>query len=141
MMQTQPDSCGRKGLAIGFSQEQSFVLEQNGQALLYVWQQLRSFQGQHYWIGGWFAASDHVNFSHAQLILDWQLQCSAEQQPDAIWVAVIHQENKFVQLLNQRAGFVRLEPDSLQCQAAQHFFPQADYTLFHFVGKWPHQES
>lgn len=122
-------------------QRQSFVLEQNGQALLYVWQQLRSFQGQNYWIGGWFAASDQVNFSHAQLILDWQLQCSAKQQPDAIWVAVIHQENKFVQLLNQRAGFVRLEPESLQCQATQHFFPQADHTLFHFVGKWPHQES
>lgn len=122
-------------------QRQSFVLEQNGQALLYVWQQLRCFQGQKYWIGGWFAASDQVNFSHAQLILDWQLRYCAEQQPDAIWVAVIHQENKFVQLLNQRAGFVRLEPDSLPCQAAQHFFPQADHTLFHFMGKWPQQES
>lgn len=118
-------------------QRQSYVLEQHGQALLYVWQQMVLLAGQNYWIGGWFAASDDVNFSHAQLILDWQLKWSAQQQPDAIWLAVIHRENKFVQLLNQRAGFIALADDSPELKAAQQFFPQAESSFFHFVGRWP----
>lgn len=121
-------------------QRQSYVLEQHGKALLYVWQQMVPLAGQNYWIGGWFAASDDVNFSHAQLILDWQLTFAAQQQPDAIWLAVIHRENKFVQLLNQRAGFIALTEDGPELKAAQQLFPQAERSLFHFVGRWPSEE-
>lgn len=121
-------------------QRQSYVLEQDGQALLYVWQQLRSFNDRKYWIGGWFAASDLVNFSHAQLILDWQLKLTQQQHPDAVWLAVIHRENKFVQLLNKRAGFIELKDDTEAYEAARYFFPKAESSLFQFVGKWSAME-
>jgi len=119
---------------------QSYALEQQGQVLLYVWHQLHRFNGQHYWVGGWFAASDDVNFSHAQLILEWQLAHTAKVQPNAIWLAVIHKDNRFVSLLNQRAGFVPLQVDSDAWQATKRFFPLAAQTDFHFVGKFPAQE-
>lgn len=121
-------------------QRQSYVLEQDGSALLYVWQQLLSFKNRRYWIGGWFAASDLVNFSHAQLILDWQLKLTEQQHPDAVWLAVIHRENKFVQLLNKRAGFIELKGDTEAFEAARYFFPKADSSLFQFVGKWSAME-
>lgn len=120
---------------------QSYALMQDGEVVLYVWHQLRSVGAQHYWIGGWFAASDQVNFSHAQLILEWQLAHTAVLQPDAIWLAVIHKENRFVSLLNQRAGFVALTPDTAAWHATQNFFPQAEQADFHFVGKWPAPEQ
>lgn len=120
---------------------QSYALLQDGEVVLYVWHQLRSVDAQNYWIGGWFAAGEKVNFSHAQLILEWQLAHTAVLQPDAIWLAVIHKENRFVSLLNQRAGFVALTPETATWHATQSFFPQAEQADFHFVGKWPAPEK
>jgi hypothetical protein len=123
-----------------FSQQrQSFALEQDGEVLLYLWQQKFTILQQSYWIGGWFAASDKVNFSHAQLVLDWQLKKTATESPQTIWLAVINKENKFVNLLNQRAGFVPLQDNSEAYQAACQLFPKADAKTFNFVGKWPTQ--
>jgi spore coat polysaccharide biosynthesis predicted glycosyltransferase SpsG len=113
----------------------SFVMEEKGQPLLYVWHQLYEIEQQSYLIGGWFAASDDVNFAHAQLVLDWQLKETKQTYPSAIWVAVINKENKFVNLLNQRAGFRSIEGDVKKMAVTQSLFPNATTNHFNFVGK------
>ncbi|MFU2508130.1 UDP-2,4-diacetamido-2,4,6-trideoxy-beta-L-altropyranose hydrolase [Pseudoalteromonas sp. ASV78] len=113
----------------------SFVMEVKGKSLLYVWHQLYEIEQQSYLIGGWFAASDDVNFAHAQLVLDWQLKETGQTYPNAIWVAVINKDNKFVNLLNQRAGFRSIEGDAKKMAVTQHLFPNATIDAFNFVGK------
>lgn len=115
----------------------SFVLLQDEEPLLYVWHQCTTIDGQAYLFGGWFAASDAVNFVHAQLILQWQLTHTAEVYPDAIWVAVINKQNRFVNLLNERAGFVALADNEPDHDAARRLFPNASPADFNFVGKYP----
>jgi hypothetical protein len=118
------------------TRRESFVLEENGQALLYVWHQLYEIENKEYLIGGWFAANDSVNFVHAQLILDWQLNFTQAQWPNAHWLAVINKDNKFVNLLNQRAGFVPIEKDSAEYQAVQTLFSKASEEDFNYVAKY-----
>ncbi|AZZ98968.1 hypothetical protein [Pseudoalteromonas sp. R3] len=115
----------------------SFVLLQDDEPLLYVWHQCTTIDGQAYLFGGWFAASDAVNFVHAQLILQWQLTLTLEAFPDATWVAVINKQNRFVNLLNERAGFVALAEDEPGYKAAQQLFPSASHQDFNFVAKYP----
>ncbi|PCK33396.1 UDP-2,4-diacetamido-2,4,6-trideoxy-beta-L-altropyranose hydrolase [Pseudoalteromonas piscicida] len=114
---------------------ESFVMEANGKPLLYVWHQIYNIESQDYLIGGWFAASGEVNFAHAQMVLEWQLGETAAKYPKAIWLAVINKENKFVNLLNQRAGFVSIEQDEKKMRATQQLFPKASLTEFNYVGK------
>lgn len=114
---------------------ESFVMESNGKPLLYVWHQTHNIEGQEYLVGGWFAASDEVNFAHAQMVLEWQLCETAAKYPEAIWLAVINKENKFVNLLNQRAGFVSIEHDEKKMRATQQLFPNASLCEFNYVGK------
>ncbi|MEC4089485.1 pseudaminic acid biosynthesis protein PseG [Pseudoalteromonas rubra] len=115
----------------------SFVLSQDDEPLLYVWHQCAEIAGQTYLFGGWFAASDKVNFVHAQLILQWQLSHMAQVYPDAIWVAVINKQNRFVNLLNERAGFVALTENEPGHDAARLLFPNASPADFNFVAKYP----
>ncbi|MCO7190026.1 MULTISPECIES: pseudaminic acid biosynthesis protein PseG [unclassified Pseudoalteromonas] len=115
----------------------SFVLLQGDEPLLYVWHQCTAIEGQAYLFGGWFAASDAVNFVHAQLILQWQLTLTGEVFPDAVWVAVINKQNRFVNLLNERAGFVALAEDEPGYKAVQQLFPDASHQDFNFVAKYP----
>ncbi|KZN54974.1 hypothetical protein [Pseudoalteromonas luteoviolacea] len=116
---------------------QSYVLEQNGKALIYVWHQLRKHEGRDYLYGGWFAACDDVNFAHAQIILDWQLNYCAKLYPKGIWLAVINKDNRFVNLLNQKEGFISLIEGSKEYFLTQQIFAQADASEFNFVGKFP----
>ncbi|MCG7537141.1 pseudaminic acid biosynthesis protein PseG [Pseudoalteromonas sp. OOF1S-7] len=115
----------------------SFVLSHDDESLLYVWHQCTQLEGQKYLFGGWFAASDAVNFVHAQLILQWQLIHTAKVYPEATWVAVINKQNRFVNLLNQRAGFVPLAKGEPGYIAAQQLFPNACEAEFNFVAKYP----
>ncbi|KZN70548.1 hypothetical protein [Pseudoalteromonas luteoviolacea] len=116
---------------------QSYVLEHNGKALIYVWHQICEHEGQDYLYGGWFAACDDVNFAHAQIVLDWQLNYCAKLYPDGIWLAVINKDNRFVNLLNQKEGFTGLIEGSKEYALTQRIFAQADASAFNFVGKFP----
>lgn len=114
---------------------ESFVIEDEGQPLLYIWHQLYKYENQSYLIGGWFAASDKVNFAHAQLALHWQLKETDKNHPDVTWLAVINKQNKFVNLLNQRAGFTSIKGDDVKIAATQFLFPNATDTEFNFVAR------
>ncbi|ESP90431.1 PseG/SpsG family protein [Pseudoalteromonas luteoviolacea] len=115
----------------------SYVLEKDNKPLIYVWHQVYRDNQQDYLFGGWFAASNDVNFVHAQLILNWQLEYCAAQHPEAVWLAVINKDNKFVNLLNQKEGFVALTPESQEFSVTQRLFPQASEDEFNYVAKFP----
>lgn len=114
---------------------ESFVMESNGKPLLYIWHQLHKIESQDFLIGGWFAASDEVNFAHAQMVLEWQLRETTAKYPKATWLAVINKENKFVNLLNKRAGFVSIAQDEKKMRVTQQLFPRASLSEFNYVGK------
>lgn len=115
----------------------SYLMSDLEGPLLYVWHESCQIDGRIYLIGGWFAASDRVNFSHAQLVLEWQLQLTKEQFGDATWLAVINKENRFVNLLNQRAGFSLLSPEDPDYPITKRLFPKASEFEFNFVTKKP----
>lgn len=119
------------------NQRHSYVLEEDNDPLVYVWHQVYRHNNKKYLFGGWFAASDKVSFVHAQLILKWQLAYCHDLHPDAVWVAVINKDNKFVNLLNQKEGFVALETDSEEYHVTQQLFSQASEEEFNYVAKFP----
>ncbi|MCF6440368.1 pseudaminic acid biosynthesis protein PseG [Pseudoalteromonas luteoviolacea] len=119
------------------NQRHSFVLEDNGLPLIYVWHQVYRHKDTEYLYGGWFAASDKVNFVHAQMVLKWQLAYCEALHPNATWVAVINKENKFVNLLNQKEGFIQADKASDEFLVTQIIFPQASEEEFNYVAKFP----
>ncbi|WP_462150964.1 PseG/SpsG family protein [Pseudoalteromonas xiamenensis] len=119
------------------NRRESYVMYDQSGVLLYVWHQKLVDAEQEFLIGGWFAACDRVNFTHAQLVLDWQLTECKQSYPKATWLAVINKDNRFVNLLNQRAGFVSLHPAMKEFSVTQRLFPNANVQEFNFVMKSP----
>ncbi|MCG9760319.1 MULTISPECIES: UDP-2,4-diacetamido-2,4,6-trideoxy-beta-L-altropyranose hydrolase [Pseudoalteromonas] len=115
------------------NQRENFVVELDGNPLIYIWHQSLEQNGQTYLYGGWFSALEQVNFAYVQLALNWQLKLCEEEYPDGIWLAVIHKDNKFVNLLNQHNGFKAIEVDSPHFQVTQSIFPSADPKKFNYV--------
>ena len=71
-------------------------------------------------------------FNLAMLTLQWQLEFCKASHPNAIWLAVIHKDNKFVNLLNRYMGFVAIPIHSKEYKVTQQLFPLAD-EKFNFV--------
>ncbi|WP_394191970.1 UDP-2,4-diacetamido-2,4,6-trideoxy-beta-L-altropyranose hydrolase [Pseudoalteromonas atlantica] len=114
------------------SERQSYVVEQAGVPSLYIWHQHVSINTNDYLYGGWFTACNDVPFNLAMLTLQWQLDFCRASHPEAIWLAVIHKDNKFVNLLNKYMGFVATPTDSIEYKTTQKLFPLAD-EQFNFV--------
>lgn len=112
---------------------QSFVLEENNQAILYIWHDEKVINDQTYLFGGWFTAQKDIPFNVAMMALSWQLRYSKQQTPEAIWLAVIHKENKFVNLLNKYMGFTETAPGSIAYATTESIFPKASEQKFNFV--------
>lgn len=120
------------------NERQSYVVEKNGKAIAYIWHQLYRQNGAEYLYGGWFTADEELPFSIAILILQWQLDSCDELYPHAHWLAVIHKDNKFVNLLNRYMGFAETPQDSLFYSVTEGLFPQAD-KQFNFVMRYPNE--
>ncbi|MBQ4849027.1 hypothetical protein J8L97_02715 [Pseudoalteromonas sp. MMG012] len=111
------------------NQRHSYVVEKEGRPTLFIWHDI--YQSK-YLYGGWFTCGDEVTLPQAMLALQWQLQYCKKKHPDAVWLAVIHKENKFVNLLNQYMGFTTTDMNSEAYQKTQAIFPYAD-EQFNFV--------
>ncbi|MDB2356416.1 hypothetical protein N9V89_04250 [Pseudoalteromonas sp.] len=96
---------------------------------LYIWHNLYKDK---YLYGGWFSCNHDVPLPIAMLALQWQLDFCKGSHPEAIWLAVIHKDNKFVNLLNKYMGFVATPTDSIEYKTTQKLFPLAD-EQFNFV--------
>ncbi|MBQ4846340.1 UDP-2,4-diacetamido-2,4,6-trideoxy-beta-L-altropyranose hydrolase [Pseudoalteromonas sp. MMG005] len=116
----------------------SYAVEHNGKVIAYIWHQLYRQDNAEYLYGGWFTADEDVPFNIAILILQWQLDFCSELNPQAHWLAVIHKENKFVNLLNRYMGFVETPVDSSFYVATQSLFPNAD-AQFNFVMRYANE--
>ena len=108
------------------------ILEREGgkqSQSLYIW---HSLYQDNYLYGGWFSCNQDVPLPIAMLALQWQLDFCKDSHPNAIWLAVIHKDNKFVNLLNTYMGFVPTPKDSVEYKTTQKLFPLAD-EQFNFV--------
>lgn len=113
----------------------SFLLQKNGEDVLYIWHQCKEFESREYLIGGWFVCQENTGFDAAMCALNWQLSFCQKDQPQGKWVAVIKKDNQFVNMLNQYLGFKSIEPDTVDYRATQYFFPEATPEEFNFVMK------
>lgn len=108
---------------------QSFVIEKEGVPVIYIWHDL--YNGK-YLYGGWFTCEGNVSLPEAMLALQWQLKHCKQVYPNATWLAVIHKENRFVNLLNQYMGFKTTPVSSDAYLSTKAIFPYAD-EKFNFV--------
>ncbi|MBB1397652.1 hypothetical protein [Pseudoalteromonas sp. SG44-8] len=96
---------------------------------LYIWHNLYKDK---YLYGGWFSCNQDLSLPIAMIALQWQLEFCKASHPNAIWLAVIHKDNKFVNLLNSYMGFVAIPIHSKEYKVTQQLFPLAD-EQFNFV--------
>lgn len=110
----------------------SYLLSKSGLPLLYFWHQVRDADGRRVLIGGWHVCSHSCGPLDVLYALDYQLRTADRELPGVPWVAVIKNSNRFVQSLNRRCGFKRLEQESGLARAAEQCFPTADRGEFSF---------
>lgn len=113
----------------------SFLLLKQQQPLLYIWDEINTLDGQEYLIGGWFVCNDDTSFQDAMVALDWQLKKCATDYPNAVWIAVISKQNKYVKLLNDYFGFKEVEASSRYTKVVNQLFPNANEQEFFYVYK------
>jgi UDP-2,4-diacetamido-2,4,6-trideoxy-beta-L-altropyranose hydrolase len=104
-------------------------VEKEQKVKLYIWHS--TFEDD-YLYGGWFTCEENIGLPLAMMILKWQLAYCKKRFPEATWLAVIHKENKFVNLLNQYMGFTKTPEGSNAYRITQQIFPSAD-NRFNFV--------
>jgi len=116
----------------------SFVLEKKNAdlshtPLLYIWHQECLTGNARYLYGGWFTAADEVSFDMALMALKWQLDYVREHlSKPYTWLAVIHKDNKFVNLMNRYMGFKEMSSDSHLIEKTLSIFPDASEEKFNF---------
>ena len=104
------------------TQRDSYVVELDNEVQLYIWHQKISFKNKDYLIGGWFSANEKTGFEIAFSALNWQLDYTNDNFPDATWIAIIKKDNKYVNLLNSYLKFEAVEENSAEFYAIEDYF-------------------
>ncbi|MDB2530333.1 hypothetical protein N9X46_06365 [Paracoccaceae bacterium] len=99
-----------------------FIVDGMADPVAFFWHKPVKAKGCDYLIGGWFPAGNSPAFTAAIRLLDWQLEYCSDKYPEHVWLASIKKENRAVQLLNRRYGFI--DGDSYSLQAAKELFPR-----------------
>mgnify|MGYP006409744205 CR=1 FL=1 len=115
----------------------SFLLTKDGEAKLYIWQEIVQVLGRAYWIGGWFVCGEGCQYQDTLYALSRQLEWTDQHHLDIPWIAVISRENHFVKLLNQYQGFSEVEQESERGAVIAAAFPKASFDQFYFVTRDP----
>ena len=110
----------------------SYVLEKNGEELLFTWHQLQKVEHTNVIISGWFVCNErcgamdaiHAITEHS-LIIDYLF-------PGISWIIVMRKDNRFMQQFNQRLGFVRVDKESAMENVVKMCFPKADSENFFY---------
>ena len=99
-----------------------FIVDDMAGPVAFFWHKQAKAKGCDYLIGGWFPAGNSLAFTAAIRLFDWQLEYCSDKYPEHVWLATIKKENRAVQLLNRRYGFI--DGDSYSHQAAKELFPR-----------------
>ncbi|MDO6618565.1 UDP-2,4-diacetamido-2,4,6-trideoxy-beta-L-altropyranose hydrolase [Shewanella sp. 6_MG-2023] len=119
------------------TQRDSYLLEKDNQASLYIWHQVQSYQLRDFLIGGWFVCQAETSFQDALLALNWQLEHCDKRWPSIPWIAVIHRKNRYVKLMNDYLGFKEVEPESDYFNVVSSIFADASVDEFYYVMREP----
>lgn len=117
------------------TKRRSFLLVKNGQPKLYIWDQIKICGDEQFLIGGWFVCDETVSHQEALVALDWQLKNCAQDYPNAIWIAVINRQNRYVKLMNDYLGFKEMDHDCRYKEVLMELFPSASEEEFFYVYK------
>lgn len=108
----------------------SYLLERDGEPLLYIWH-LKFLENRiEVLIGGWFIYSVSCNALDVLYALNQELLITDKECPGVPWVAVIKNSNRFVQKLNARFDFVSIDASHPLAPITQTCFPQASWNEF-----------
>ncbi|WP_420935279.1 hypothetical protein ACOJR9_05085 [Alteromonas sp. A081] len=119
------------------TKRQSYLLYESKVPQLYIWHESVVVDDKTFLIGGWFVVEKETNFQSALVALQWQLKHCEEHLADTPWIAVIHKDNKFVQLLNKYLGFEEIPATHAYDSVCQSLFPHANSDEFQRVMKVP----
>ncbi len=119
------------------TKRQSYLLYESKVPQLYIWHEGVVVDDKTFLIGGWFVVEKETNFQSALVALQWQLKHCEEHLADTPWIAVIHKDNKFVQLLNKYLGFEEIPATHAYDSVCQSLFPHAKRDEFQRVMKVP----
>ncbi|MDB4805350.1 UDP-2,4-diacetamido-2,4,6-trideoxy-beta-L-altropyranose hydrolase [bacterium] len=110
----------------------SYLLKRGDEPLLYIWHHLKQSNSQNVLIGGWFVCSKQSGPMDAMYALTQQLSITRNEFPNTPWVAVIHNNNRFVQHLNERLGFEQIGPEDKMFAVVNDCFPMANPDVFRY---------
>jgi spore coat polysaccharide biosynthesis predicted glycosyltransferase SpsG len=119
------------------TKRQSYLLYESNVPQLYIWHESVVVDDKTFLIGGWFVVEKETNFQSALVALQWQLKHCEEHLADTPWIAVIHKDNQFVQLLNKYLGFEEIPATHAYNSVCQSLFPHAESDEFQRVMKVP----
>lgn len=119
------------------TQRNSYLLEKDNQACLYIWHQIQTYQKRQFLIGGWFVCQANASFQDSLLALNWQLEHCDKHCPSLPWVAVIHRENRYVKLMNDYLGFKEVDVNNYYYDAVSSIFVDASPDEFYYVMREP----
>lgn len=114
------------------SQRISYILKKGDRPLLYIWHQKKVIQGLAVLVGGWFVCGAKCGPMDAMYALGQQIKITDKDFPGIPWIAVIKKTNKYVQNLNKRMGFKRIEYDNQYCLVIEECFPNAKNSEFDY---------
>ena len=115
------------------TKRQSYSVSYNNEIVLYIWHEAVHSASCNLLVGGWFAASDHLDLMCVVKALDWQLALTDTACQGIPWIAIIKKTNRFVYTLNRRVGFKDAEMGSLYHNAISEYFSDANPEEFHYV--------
>jgi spore coat polysaccharide biosynthesis predicted glycosyltransferase SpsG len=98
---------------------ENYVGELGETASIYIWHQIREFEGTKFLIGGWTPLCSDLHLSVALEALRWQIKATSEQFPRVKWLAAVHKKNSATRFLVNRIGFKECDRNSFSYQAAE----------------------
>lgn len=91
---------------------ENIVYEVDSEKRLYLWHQEIALNQKSYLIGGWTPLNEDIELFEIWECLKWQLEETYKKFPTSKWLAVINKNNKVANFINERMGFILVDPKS-----------------------------
>lgn len=111
------------------------LMNYDKQPILYIWHELKHIHSKCFLIGGWFVCQEDIKITDVMFALEWQLKICKQEYPLAIWIAVIHRNNRVVKRLNDYFGFKQIDKNYEHYSVVKILFPLADESDFYYMYK------
>lgn len=119
------------------SKRNNYVYNKDGIDTLFIWDEVINFNDNKYLIGGWFIYDKNCLPIDSYFCLHKQLEKCDLKYPLISWVACIKKDNIFVQKLNEKYGFKRLDFNSKLFNIGKEIFKNINLNQFNLYYREP----